>query len=430
MRVLLSLLISMGLATGAFAQGDVFVDGDLANGGSLGSASDVDTSGAMNGFILCYTNGVWTAKAAAIGGTPVLQAVLDSGNTTTNDIDFRTFDQSGEEFYILSPTSVNDPSSIGMVGAGFTTVTSATQLITAIGDFAGAISNVYFSIDQRNKTAALETDGGTFTVDGNVVGSGSLYGFRENVVTVTNDIELTLADAGRAYLVRGTNEITITLPTNITAATRGTDFTFVNLTTNILTLDAFDTDYIDDSDTGAQIYSGSNDTNLWPFSSITLKQADSNWWHVVSARGDWTSTGSGSSPIPAGVLPVTLSQVVNLNTNLIASGQIANSGIHAITYTGTNVTWDANNGNVQIVQLTNDVGVATPSNAKISGVYVLYLQQDAMGSRLAVYSDDYDWGDAGAPTLSTAASAEDIVTTVVRAADKLNSSANLGFAAP
>jgi len=116
---------------------------------------------------------------------------------------------------------------------------------------------------------------------------------------ITNDIQLTLSDAGKVYIVEGTNELVVSVPTNSSASDIGMDFEFVNITTNILTIDAPDGFSIDDSDPGSQIYSGIDDVNSWPWSSVKLKQADSNWWHVVYARGDWTTTGTNSSPVPS-----------------------------------------------------------------------------------------------------------------------------------
>jgi len=142
--------------------------------------------------------------------------------------------------------------------------------------------------------------------DGTLAADFATGRFRQEVVEVignTNAVQLTLDDGGKCYVYNGTNaECTVSLPTG-TVASVGTDFRFINVTTNLLTIDAVDADYIDDSDLGAQIYSGIDGTNYWPYSSITLKQAESNWWHSLAARGDWTTTGTNTPavPIPAPV---------------------------------------------------------------------------------------------------------------------------------
>lgn len=50
-----------------------------------------------------------------------------------------------------------------------------------------------------------------------------------------------------------------------------------------------------------------------------------------------------------------------------------------------------------------------PSNLKAGGFYVLRVLQDGTGNRtITSWNGVFDWGGATAPTLSTAASAEDI----------------------
>jgi hypothetical protein len=121
---------------------------------------------------------------------------------------------------------------------------------------------------------------------------------QEDYYVLTNDTQLTIDDGGKAYIVNGTNGVTVSLPTNSSVLSMGMDFTFINLTTNLLIIDAPDGFSIDDSDPGAQIYSGVSGTNHWPWSSIKIKQADSNWWHVLHARGDWTTTGTNVTVVP------------------------------------------------------------------------------------------------------------------------------------
>ena len=144
----------------------------------------------------------------------------------------------------------------------------------------------------------LTTNDSPTMADGTTWVFSKMRYLQEDYSLITSDTQLTIDDGGKAYLVRGTAEVTVSLPTNSSALSVGMDFYFVNLTTNILTIDAPDGFSIDDSDPGAQIYSGIQSTNYWPWSSIKLKQADSNWWHVVHARGDWTTTGTNATAVP------------------------------------------------------------------------------------------------------------------------------------
>lgn len=98
--------------------------------------------------------------------------------------------------------------------------------------------------------------------------------------------------------------------------------------------------------------------------------------------------------------------------DLSYTGQVYQVDIYTNTYTGTGVTWNLANGNLQKVILTNDVQIANPDNLRI-GSYVLFVQQDGTGSRLSTYGSKWDWGDAGEPTLETTGGQGDIVTIIV-----------------
>ncbi len=108
-----------------------------------------------------------------------------------------------------------------------------------------------------------------------------------------------------------------------------------------------------------------------------------------------------------------------VNANLGITGQVYNVGINEITYIGTNVTWDADNGNMQFLVLTNDVDIALPSNIQPGATYMLLVQQDGTGSRLAVWDTGFDWGDGESPpTLTITAGKEDVITSIARGAAK------------
>lgn len=58
--------------------------------------------------------------------------------------------------------------------------------------------------------------------------------------------------------------------------------------------------------------------------------------------------------------------------------------------------------------------LSTPTNMKEGLTYVLEVIQDATGSRTVTWPASFNWGSAGTPTLSTAASKVDIVTLYCR----------------
>lgn len=75
---------------------------------------------------------------------------------------------------------------------------------------------------------------------------------------------------------------------------------------------------------------------------------------------------------------------------------------------GTALTLNLTNGNVQKITLTGNCTLTLTSPA--SGAYrslLLYVFQDATGSRTITWPASVKWGTAGAPTLSTAATKMD-----------------------
>jgi len=110
------------------------------------------------------------------------------------------------------------------------------------------------------------------------------------------------------------------------------EFTFINTTTNLLKINAAAGDTIDDSDDNSgggvqdyELYSGTDGTNGWPWSSVTVTLAEDDWWHVTSARGDWTTVGATPEKDKA-------------NTNLMPVAFIDSYGYYAskhTTLTGT-----------------------------------------------------------------------------------------------
>lgn len=76
---------------------------------------------------------------------------------------------------------------------------------------------------------------------------------------------------------------------------------------------------------------------------------------------------------------------------------------------GATVTVDASLGNVFTVTLAGNRTLADPSNPVDGQEIRVNVTQDATGSRLLSYGAAYDFGAAGAPTLSTGAGKVDIL---------------------
>jgi len=101
-----------------------------------------------------------------------------------------------------------------------------------------------------------------------------------------------------------------------------------------------------------------------------------------------------------------------LNTNLKVTGQ-SYSPINSITYADPPVLdWDS--GSIQTVTLTGSPAsaIAAPLNPKDGATYILIVKQDGTGSRTFAGGWDavFNWKGGTAPTLSTGASAVDVLT--------------------
>ena len=124
-------------------------------------------------------------------------------------------------------------------------------------------------------------------------------------------------------------------------------------------------------------------------------------------------TGSGSaiaawswnyfSAQPSG-LPVSTSSV-----GLYTAQQ--NFSLQTLTWAST-LAWNLNTQQVAKVTLAGTTTISNPTNMVAGGTYVLFLTQDATGSRTVTWGANYRWSGATAPTLTTTANATDIVTFV------------------
>lgn len=81
---------------------------------------------------------------------------------------------------------------------------------------------------------------------------------------------------------------------------------------------------------------------------------------------------------------------------------------------GATINWDM--GAIQCAQVTlaGNRTFAAPTNFVDGQTYLLFIKQDATGSRTATFNAAFNFGVAGAPTLSAGANKIDIITCVGR----------------
>jgi len=74
-----------------------------------------------------------------------------------------------------------------------------------------------------------------------------------------------------------------------------------------------------------------------------------------------------------------------------------------------NVAWNLSTQQVAKLTLTGNVTLSAPSNQQAGAFYSLALIQDGTGSRTVTFNSAYKFTGATAPTLTTTASAKDII---------------------
>ena len=76
---------------------------------------------------------------------------------------------------------------------------------------------------------------------------------------------------------------------------------------------------------------------------------------------------------------------------------------------GATISWDASANQVTSVTLAGDRTFDAPTNIVDGGVYVLTVIQDSTGTRVPSFNAVFKFADGSAPTLTTTASARDIL---------------------
>ncbi|CDX19502.1 hypothetical protein MPLA_1190026 [Mesorhizobium sp. ORS 3359] len=93
----------------------------------------------------------------------------------------------------------------------------------------------------------------------------------------------------------------------------------------------------------------------------------------------------------------------------IAPDQLVASAAPQTLTDGATISWDMAAGFNAKVTITNNRTMAAPTNPKVGLSYALEVIQDGTGGRTMTWNAAFDWGSAGAPTLSTGAGKRDLV---------------------
>ena len=74
---------------------------------------------------------------------------------------------------------------------------------------------------------------------------------------------------------------------------------------------------------------------------------------------------------------------------------------------GATINWDSSTGRIGTVTLAGNRTIALPTNC-VADTYILYVNQDATGSRTLTWNAGFKWAGGAAPILSTTANAKDV----------------------
>ena len=118
---------------------------------------------------------------------------------------------------------------------------------------------------------------------------------------------------------------------------------------------------------------------------------------VVQVGGDVTLTGTETLTNKTLTTPTLTNPTV---TNYVETPYSANSG--------TAITLALTNGTVQIITLTGNATITMPT-ATSGKSFIMYLKQDATGSRTVTWST-VKWAGGTAPTITSTASRQDILS--------------------
>lgn len=121
--------------------------------------------------------------------------------------------------------------------------------------------------------------------------------------------------------------------------------------------------------------------------------------------------------IPAGVAVLSWQQEYTAAHNFKAT---------TLVEVGSTIPWDLSSNQVAKVTLTGTRTLSNPTYAKDGGVYVLFVTQDATGSRTLTYGSDYRWGYGLTPILTATPSRMDILT-FVSLNGKMYGTSSLGY---
>jgi len=147
----------------------------------------------------------------------------------------------------------------------------------------GTDSDFSIEYDEDGDDVASFAGVGTYVFD-NTVKAASVVASTMSVLTKTDDYTVTTSDFGKSLRMNSADDKTFTLP-SVGTTEDGARVTFIKQGSGKMTIDAADSDYIDDSTAGGTIYTTTN------YATITLEYVHGmTRWVIISGNGTFTTT--------------------------------------------------------------------------------------------------------------------------------------------
>ncbi len=207
---------------------------------------------------------------------------------------------------------------------------------------------------------------------------------------------------------------------NVNIATAGARITgdFSNATTSNRV--GFQTNVVNGSTYVIALPNGTGNSALQQmFNGSDVSNAGRMQVGITSTEAVVESTKNGTGTY----LPMTFStggvEAVRIDTNQRLIAQKAANGIISALTDGVTITPDFNAANNFSVTLAGNRTLANPTNLVAGQSGVIFITQDATGSRTLAYGSSWDFPNQVAPTLTTTANAVDMLVFTVRSSTSI-----------
>lgn len=345
-------------------------------------------------------------------------SALSVSSTTDGQLDIAA----DTELEIVAPTVDIDASTT-------VTIDTATLAITGAADITGDLDVDNININ-GNAITSTDTDGNialtpngtgevdiskvdidSGAIDGTVIGGSSAEAGTFTNLTASTDLTLASGATVTAIL----DEDTLTSDSDTALATQQSIKAYVDATVGTADLD-FEADtggaLAIDLDSETLTFTGGTGIDTSGSGNAVTFAIDNT---VTTLTGTQTLTNKTlTTPVISSIsntgtitIPTTTTTLAGL---AIAQEYTATQNFNETTLTdGATISWDASANQVTSVELGGNRTFAAPTNQVAGAVYVLTIKQDSTGSRTATFNSVFKFTSGTAPTLTTTASARDIL---------------------